>query len=169
MMRIKDILGFEGLYAVSDEGHIIRLYRSFRDARNRLNMRETRVLVVPSDKRGYRTVRLFSHDGRYRRAKVHRLVAEAFCPPFKGEVVNHIDGNPSNNAAGNLEWCTTETNVLHALMRKQHVRLTATQITEVRALSGTVPIKTICDRYNVDRATVQRLVWGSKRRPRVTA
>jgi hypothetical protein len=44
---------------------------------------------------------------------VHRLVAEAFVPRTpedSGLVVNHIDGNPGNNAALNLEWCSRSEN-----------------------------------------------------------
>lgn len=55
---------------------------------------------------------------------IHRIVAKAFCPIPKRHLdvgktyadleVNHIDGNPSNNNAENLEWCTCEENVNHA-------------------------------------------------------
>ncbi len=42
---------------------------------------------------------------------VHRLVALAFCPKEEGkEYVNHIDGNPTNNKASNLEWCSHKDN-----------------------------------------------------------
>lgn len=48
--------------------------------------------------------------------RVHRLVAEAFCPKKDGaDVVNHIDGNPSNNVASNLEWVTRSENSQHAI------------------------------------------------------
>lgn len=44
---------------------------------------------------------------------VHRLVADAFVPTELGReglVINHIDGNPGNNTALNLEWCTRSEN-----------------------------------------------------------
>lgn len=48
---------------------------------------------------------------------LHRLVALAFNPnenPKERTQVNHIDGNPANNAASNLEWVTPAENVRHA-------------------------------------------------------
>ena len=49
---------------------------------------------------------------------VHRLVAIAFVDnddPQNKTIVNHIDGNKSNNNADNLEWVTQAGNVAHAL------------------------------------------------------
>lgn len=38
---------------------------------------------------------------------VHRLVADAFCEKKPGcDIVNHLDNNPANNEASNLEWTT---------------------------------------------------------------
>jgi hypothetical protein len=46
---------------------------------------------------------------------VHRLVAEAFVPKVPGcNIVNHLDNNPTNNCACNLEWTTYKGNMQHA-------------------------------------------------------
>lgn len=49
--------------------------------------------------------------------QVHRLVAFAFCEGRTKErnVVNHKDGNKTNNHFSNLEWCTTLENNMHAI------------------------------------------------------
>ena len=165
-MRIKDIVGFEGLYAVTDDGQIIRLYRVWNNERGWCNMRPSAVLACPKDARGRRQVRLFARDGRYRRAKVYQLVAEAFVPPYSGELVNHIDGNSSNDHYANLEWATTAGNLMHGQLRKAHVQITAAQITEVRQLYGTVPVKVLSERYKIDRSTIHRIMFGKNGRRR---
>ena len=64
---------------------------------------------------GYLRVSVTYDDGR-RDAYIHRLVAEAFCNHPEGlDVVNHIDNDPANNKAENLEWTTQRGNVLHAM------------------------------------------------------
>jgi hypothetical protein len=48
-------------------------------------------------------------------AKIHRLVAQAFVANPNGyNVVNHLDGDKTNNAASNLEWTTSHGNNQHA-------------------------------------------------------
>jgi len=46
---------------------------------------------------------------------VHRLVAEKYLPnPHNLSVINHKDGNTSNNHVDNLEWTTKRKNCEHA-------------------------------------------------------
>ena len=48
--------------------------------------------------------------------KVHKAVAETFIPLVDGKnLVNHKDGNKLNNHVDNLEWCTNQENIIHAI------------------------------------------------------
>lgn len=42
--------------------------------------------------------------------RVHREVARRFLPPFSGQLVRHLDGDPANNSASNLAWGTCKDN-----------------------------------------------------------
>jgi hypothetical protein len=65
-------------------------------------------------KGGYEYVEV-SINGVKKKIAVHRLVAKAFCEnPNNHPQVNHIDGDPSNNKADNLEWVSGCDNQLHS-------------------------------------------------------
>ena len=73
---------------------------------------------------------------------VHRLVAEAFCDKKAGcDVVNHIDNDPSNNEASNLEWTTQKGNMEHAAkqgrMNSKKRKITFEQAEEIRRMNRT--------------------------------
>lgn len=100
----KDIVGYEGLYQVSNLGRI----RSFYKRRNDVEF------LKFADNHGYKTITLHK-DGRQKTFRVHRLVAVAFLPNESDKPqINHINGNKSDNRASNLEWCSQSENMLHA-------------------------------------------------------
>jgi len=54
---------------------------------------------------------------KQKKVRVHRLVALVFVHntnPEKFNIINHIDGNPTNNYYKNLEWTDTKGNSIHA-------------------------------------------------------
>lgn len=99
----EDIKGFRDLYQVSNLGRIRR--------------RDTRKVLRPLTlSRGYKGVRLYYTADKAVTRKIHRIVAEHFIPnPLALPQVNHKDGNKSNNRVENLEWCTNDYNMNHAV------------------------------------------------------
>ena len=67
------------------------------------------------NKNGYCQITLFINHKPFR-IKVHRLVALLFIgnPPLNKNMINHIDGNKTNNHYTNLEWCDSYENNKHA-------------------------------------------------------
>ena len=106
----RDIVGYEGLYQVSNLGMIKSLDRivSCRWGQNkRLN---GNLLSMTPDPDGYLSVAL-SKQGKRKTYRVHKLVAQAFIPnPEKLPSINHKDENKTNNNVKNLEWCTVKYN-----------------------------------------------------------
>ena len=102
----KDIKGYEGLYKVSNLGKV-----------KSMGHRRTHTLekdLKPSIFHGYEHVTLLKH-GKGTKMRVHRIVAQAFIPnPLNKPQINHIDGNKLNNCISNLEWATSQENILHA-------------------------------------------------------
>ena len=105
----RPITGYEGYYEVSNLGRVRSLEHTDRNG----HRYKSRVLI-PHKRGGYRSVHL-SKDGKVRWLSVHRLVATEFCDKPNGmDIVNHIDNNPSNNCASNLEWTDYKGNMRHA-------------------------------------------------------
>lgn len=66
-------------------------------------------------KNGYRSMILTTIKGK-KRVYVHRLVGEAFLENLENkEQVNHINGVKTDNMVSNLEWCTPQENLRHAV------------------------------------------------------
>lgn len=104
----KPVAGYEGIYEVSSLGRI----RSYR--KGKWGLCDAPKIIYGQLGRHYRTV-VLCKDGHKNSVYIHRLVAETFIPNLQNlSEVNHKDGNKSNNAADNLEWCTHTENMHHA-------------------------------------------------------
>jgi len=76
-----------------------------------------RFLALHDNGHGYLMINLWK-DGVRKNMSVHRLVASAYIPRnISCSEVNHIDGNKKNNNVDNLEWCTHEHNMIHAVKK----------------------------------------------------
>ena len=74
------------------------------------NMKNNYVKIITVDGRGYCYVSIGNKP-----TLCHRLVAKHFIPNFTTTcIVNHIDGNKTNNHVNNLECVTQSRNILHA-------------------------------------------------------
>ncbi len=100
--RWKDVVGYEGLYQVSDIGRVKRMV-SIKCKKERI-----RKLVITND--GRYSVSLYRNN-KGQGMLVHRLVLMAFVGfPNCNEITRHLDGNPTNNNLYNLRWGTHKEN-----------------------------------------------------------
>lgn len=105
----KDIPGYEGIYQVSNMGHVKSLTRRVWNY-----TKPGRILKPYHKNNGYLTVNLCGKNQPEKHAHVHRLVAAAFIPNVNGyPEVNHKNLNKADNRAENLEWCTSRYNKAH--------------------------------------------------------
>jgi hypothetical protein len=160
----KDVVGYEGLYEVSNLGRV----RS-----NLGHNRKKGHVLSGGNLRGYRFV-ILCKDGKQKSGLIHRLVARAFIgePPTPNHTVNHKDLDKANNRDTNLEWLTQPDNVRHAapvIPRLRGVDQPTSKLTEdqVRAIRQRyipreVTLKQLGMEYGVSQQTVLAIIRREK-------
>lgn len=110
----KDVIGYEGLYQISNLGRIKRLDK-LRIERRRTYVVKEKIMKPNILITGYYYVNLYKNS-KPKHKTIHRLVAQAFISnPENKPFINHKDGNKLNNCVYNLEWVTCGENNIHAL------------------------------------------------------
>lgn len=128
MEEWKDVVGYEGLYEVSNLGNVRSLSRTAHVVRGKSEYTYSvcgKVIVPQRRQHGYLAVCLYGHggkNGRFTQKSVHRIVAEAFIEnPMGYEEVNHKNEDKTDNRAENLEWCTHKQNTLYGTAIQRRV------------------------------------------------
>jgi hypothetical protein len=165
-MKFLPVVGFEGLYSVSDEGQIISEPATVVRQNGKLYRKSGRPLVARrSSTTGYLRVNLTA-PGRRRTIDVHSVVAAAFLAnPARLQHVNHIDGDKTNNVVTNLEWVSPKGNVRHAIANglrgKGNAKLSAENVTAIRNLIDAGKArKSIAALFGVAPSTISMIAAG---------
>lgn len=111
----KNVVGYEGIYEVSNLGKIrTKEGKQTKTKRHGIRTWKQRELKQKTDKNGYKRVGLWK-DGKEKTHLVHRIVAEVFLEKIpEKEIINHKNGNPNDNRVENIEWCNYRENLEHA-------------------------------------------------------
>ncbi|MGL5922207.1 NUMOD4 domain-containing protein [Chroococcidiopsis sp.] len=165
----KPVVGYEGLYEVSSFGRVKSLGRIAWNGQANHQLKEK--ILKQSLGGTYLNVAL-SKNGKPKTKRIHQLVAETFLPqPLTptgrsrgSSVVNHLDSNPLNNRADNLEWTTHAGNMnwsykTNGQSPRRNVRFTDEQVLGMRQLRANgMSLGKIGKVYNCHSSTVSTIV-----------
>lgn len=142
----KDVVGYEGLYSVSNTG---KVWSHIRE-------RE----LQPMSCRGYLRVHLCKH-GRTKAVPIHRIVAMAFIAnPSNKPTVNHINEDKLDNRVENLEWATVAENNNHGTRTQR-----AMEHTDFKARAAKIDYSAVAakhDYYAINKPQMKPVIQMSK-------
>lgn len=159
----KPVIGYEGIYEISNAGQVKSLSRTDK----RGHKRNEKFLRPALNARGYLFVSFYDNVSKV----IHRLVAESFLSnDFNKEEVNHKNGNKTDNRLENLEWVTHSENLKHACEtglksipkgeKTYNAKLTNKEADEIRSLyrTGNWTHKKLSLHFGVSKSVVQKIL-----------
>lgn len=160
----KPIVGYEGLYEVSDLGRVRAMFDNWNG-----RYKAGRIIKPQRNSNGYLKVGLY-YPGANQFAKqrtIHTLVLEAFNGPRPpGKEVRHKDGVRQNNRHDNLIWGTRKENMQDAIghgttargERCNFSKLSEAEVLEIRSLrNGGMAAALIAIKFKISKPHVWRI------------
>jgi len=158
----KPIIGYEGLYEISNFGRIKTLKRKF--------VLQTKLFKQQTSIYGYYIVTLNKGNKETKNYLVHILVAKHFIPnPQNKPEVNHKKGIKKDNRFFELEWSTKLENVQHAFstglvchkgVKNANCKLSDNDVIEI--FNSTDSYKELSERYAVNKTLISSIKTGSR-------
>lgn len=115
------VVGFEGLYEISDWGRVKSVERKVwfvnRWGQDTQRIVPERIRELSVNPNGGHLELTLHREGKRRHRFVHQLVLDAFVGPYPDglDQVRHLDGDPTNNRLDNLRYGTAAENVADML------------------------------------------------------
>lgn len=160
---IKNIPGYNGIYKITCSGDVWSCH----------GISSCKKLKTQIDRHGRVRVHLYQYAKRVN-YQVHRLVCMTYLDTYSEKLtVNHLDGNPKNNNISNLEMCTVDENLRHALLNgysnqkgqaHSQAKLSDCQVLEIKEiLEGKVlSQRQIARIYGVHFNTISQIYLGTR-------
>ena len=114
----KDVVGYEGLYQISNLGRVKSVERFRNGKKGAKTYCKERILKARISNAGYYQVCVCKNNIK-KQLTVHRMVALAHIKnEYDLPCVDHINGIRTDNRAINLRWCSSKENLNFDLARK---------------------------------------------------
>lgn len=106
---MKDIIGFENLYALTENGELWSYGKRIGANHN------GKYIKCSKDKDGYKRSSLKDNNGLVKHKRIGRLMLETYMPTLdKTLQANHKNGIRDDDRLSNLEWVTSSQNIKHS-------------------------------------------------------
>lgn len=158
----KPVVGFEGLYEVSDLGRVRGVDRPVRTRGGKTRIMRGQIIKPQRHSQGYTQVGM-----RGRTYPIHHLVAAAFLGPRPESMqIAHFDGDKTNNTLANLRYATPKQNAGDRIRHgrsglgasNSQAKLTVQKVVRIRlAAQGGVPQDFIAQKFGISQQQVSKI------------
>lgn len=162
MEQWKDVVGYEGCYQVSSHGRIKSMQRKVACKNGSFREIPEKIVTPLFTKQGYLNI-VASRKQKRETLVVHQLVAHYFIGDRPlGLVIDHIDGDKTNNKATNLRYVSCKQNS----RKRKDVKLDENRVQQILSLVGKEPQQQIAKRFGISQSMVSKIkckkLWSNE-------